>query len=105
MHRDDSVVFALVVVNHAAGQRDLATLAVDWIIRRGYMLIESGRVSDQLEDRSGLVDIADRVVAQERRSRVAEEVGIEGGSDGQRENLACMHVLHDHSSRSEEHTS
>ena len=89
------IVVALVVVNHAAGKRDLAALAVDRVVGRGDMLIERGRVGDQLEDRAGLVDIADRVVPQQCRRGVAKVVGVERGPDGERQNLAGVHVLHD----------
>ena len=96
MHRDDPEVVALVVVNDAARQGDRAALAVDLVVGRGYMLIEGRGIGDQLEDRARLVDVADRVVAQQHRRSVAEVIGVEGGADGQSQNLAGMHVLDDH---------
>ena len=85
---------ALVVVNDAAGERDLAALAVDHVVGRGHVLVERRGVGDQLEGRAGLVDVADGVVAQQLGRGVAKVVGIEGGPDGERENLAGVHVLH-----------
>ena len=96
MDWNDSVVLALVVVNHASRQGDFASLAVDHVVGRGYMLVEGGGVGDQLEGRTRLVDIANRVIAQQRRRGVAKLVGIEGGTDGQRQNLAGVHVLDDY---------
>ena len=66
------IVFALVVVNHAAGERDLAALAVDHVVGRGHVLVQRRRVSDQLERRTRLVDVADRVVAQAARAWCGE---------------------------------
>ena len=40
MHGDDVVVVSLVVVDDAAGNRDLAALAVDHVIGLGHVLIE-----------------------------------------------------------------
>ena len=96
MQGNDAVVLALVVVNDAAGEGDLAALAVDVVVGRDGVLVERRGVSDQLEDRAGLVDIADGVVAEQCRRGVAKVVGVEGGADGQGENLAGVHVLHDH---------
>jgi hypothetical protein len=96
MDRDAAEVFALVVVNGAAGDGNLAALAVDHVVGRGGMLVQRGRVGDQLEDRARLVDIADGVVAEQLWRGVAEEVWVEGWADGQRQNLAGMHVLDDH---------
>ena len=93
---DADAAVALVVVNHAAGESDLAALAVDHVVGRDHVLIERRRVGDQLEGRARLVDIADRVVAQQRRRGVAKLVGIEGGPNGERQNLAGVHVLHHH---------
>ena len=75
--------------------RDLAALAIDQVVGRGHALIERRRVGDQLERRAGLVHIADRVILQQRGRGVAKLVGIERGPNGERENLAGVHVLHD----------
>ena len=91
------IVIGLVVVNDAAARHlDLAALAVDHVVGVGDVLIERRGVGDQLEGRAGLVDIAHRVILQQRGSGAAKLVGIEGGANGERENLAGVHVLHDH---------
>ncbi len=74
---------------------DLAALAVDHVVGRGDVLIHRRGVGDELEGRAGLVDVADRVVAQQCGRGVAKLVGIERGPDGEGENLAGVHVLHD----------
>ena len=96
MNRDATVVLALVVVNDAAGQSNLAALAVDHVVGRGYMLFQRRRIRDQLEDRAGLVDVADGMIAQQFRRGVAKVVGVEGGADGEGQNLAGVHVLDNH---------
>ena len=63
MHRNHAEVFALVVVNHAAGERDVAALAVNHVVGRGHVLLQRRRIGNQLEDRARLIDVADRVVA------------------------------------------
>ena len=60
---DAQAAIALVVVNDAAGERDLAALAVDHVVRRGDVLVERRGIGDQLEDGAGLVDVADGVIA------------------------------------------
>ncbi len=60
------------------------------------MLFKRGRVSNQLEGRAGLIDVAHGVIAQQLRRSVAERVGIEGGTNGQRQNLPGVHVLYHH---------
>ena len=64
VHRNHAEVVALVVVNHAAGERDLPALAIDHVIGRGHVLIERGRIRHQLERRARFVHVADRMVAQ-----------------------------------------
>ena len=58
----------LVVVDDAAGEGDLAALAIDHVVGRGHLLIERRGVGDQLEDRARLVDIADRVICEAARA-------------------------------------
>ena len=57
--------------------------------------IERGGIGDQLEDGARLIDVAHGVVFEQRRRGVAKVVGVEGGANGERENLAGVHVLHD----------
>ena len=85
----------LVVVNGAAVESDGATEAIDQIVRMGDLLIQRGSVSDELECRARLIDIADGVVLEKRWGGVAELVGIECGTDGEGEDLAGVDVLHD----------
>ncbi len=59
---DAESAIALVVVNDAAGKRDLSALAVDHVVGRGDVLVERGGVGDELEGRARLVDIADGVI-------------------------------------------
>ena len=87
MHRDHAKVVRLVVVDDAAGESHLSSLAVDHVVRSGDVLLECRGVGDQLEDRAGLVDVADRVVLQQRGRGVAGLVGIEGGTDGEGQDL------------------
>ena len=63
----------------------------------GHALVECGRIGNQLERRAGLVDVADRMILQQRRSGVPKLVRIERWPNCERENLAGMHVLHDDS--------
>ena len=72
-----------------------AALAVDHVVGRGHVRFERGGVGDELEGRAWLIDIADRVVFEERGRGMAELVGIERGPDGKSKNLAGVHVLHD----------
>ena len=97
MNRDDAKVLALVVVNDAAGEGNLAALAVDHVVGSCDVLLQRRRIGDQLEDRARLVYVTDRVVAQQLRRGVAKVIGVERGADGQGQNLAGMHVLHYHS--------
>ena len=92
---DAHAAIGLVVVDDAAGKGDLAALAVDRVVGRGHVLVERGGVGDELEDGAWLVDIADGVVLEQLGRGVAKVVGIEGGSNGESENLAGVHVLHD----------
>ena len=73
-----------------------SALAVDHGVGRDQVLIKRGRVGDQLERRAGLVNVAHRAVTQQIRRGVAKLIGIERGPDGQRKNLAGMHILHHH---------
>ncbi len=86
---------ALVVVNDLTGDVDLAALAIDHVIGLGNGLIHRRGVGDELEDGTGLIDVADRVVAQQVGRGVAKLIGIECGTDGEGQNLAGVHVLHD----------
>ena len=63
---------ALVVMNDAAGERDLAALAVDHVVGLGDVWIDRRGVSDELEDRAGLVDVADGVVLAAARAWCGE---------------------------------
>ncbi len=92
---DMHAAIAFVVVNDASGERDLPALAVDHVVGLGDVRVERGGVGDQLEDGSGLVDVADGMVFEQRRRGVPKVVGIEGGADGERKDLAGVHVLHD----------
>ncbi len=58
-------MFALVIVDDAASEGDLSALAVDHVIGIGQVLVKRGRVRHQLEDRAGLIDVADGVVAEQ----------------------------------------
>ena len=96
MHGNHMIVVRLVIVNDAAVQNDLSALAVDQVIGLGHSLVEGRRIRYQLERRAGLVHIADCVIAQQRGRGVAKLVGIERGPNGERENLARVHILHHH---------
>ncbi len=74
---------------------NLPALAVDHVVGRGDLRVHGRGIGDELEGRAGLVDIADGVVAQQVGLGVAKLVGIEGGTDGEGENLAGVHILHD----------
>ena len=82
-------------MDDAAGEGDLAALAVDHVVGLGYALVQCRRIRDELEDGAGLVDIADRVVFEQRGRGVAKVVRIEGGANGESQNLPCVHILHD----------
>ncbi len=81
-------------MDDAAGERDLSALAIDQVIGLGHLLIKRRGVRHELERRARLVDIADRVVLQQRGRGVAKLVGIECRPNGESENLPGVHVLH-----------
>ena len=81
-------------MNHATREGDLTALAIDQVVRFSDVRVERGRIGDQLEDGARLIDVADRVIFEQRRRGVAKVVGVEGGAHGERENLAGVHVLH-----------
>ena len=81
-------------MHDAAGYVDLSAAAIHHPVGRRHMLIKRRRVSHQLEGRSRLIYVADRVVAQQVVRGVAKIIGIEGRSNGQRQYLSGMRVLH-----------
>lgn len=96
--RNLAIVIGFVVVNDATGKRDLSTLTVDDVIRCGDFLIHGGRIGDKLESRAWFIDVTDGVVSQERRRGMTELIRVEGGTDGESENLPGVNILNDDSS-------
>ena len=84
----------MVIVNRAAEERHDAALAIDDRVRCNGACIERSRIRHQLEGRSGLIDITDRVVTQQAIRRMAEIIWIESWADRECQNLARMRVLH-----------
>jgi len=72
-------VLALVIVNDAAGEGNLAAEAVDHVVGRCDVLLQRCRISDQLEDRARLVNVADSVVAQQLRRVWRMSLGLNVG--------------------------
>src|SRR6185437_7603331 len=86
---------ALVIMDNPAEKIDLAALAVDHRVRRDQVLVQRGRIADQLECRAGLVYVAYGTIDQFGRRDAAGIVGIEAGPDGEGQNLAGVHILND----------
>src|SRR5208282_3824984 len=74
---DVHAAIAFVVVNDASCEGDLPPLAIDHVVGFGDVRVERGGVRDELEDGSGLVDVADGMVFEQLRRGVPKVVGVE----------------------------
>ena len=86
-------MFALIIVNDSSRELDLASLAIDHLVGIGDFLLQGRRVSHELERGTRLIHIAYCVVLKQAGGGVAKIVGIEGGANRQRENLAGIWIL------------
>ena len=78
----------------AAKHRHRAVLAIDDIRRLHARRVNRSRVRQQLEGRTGLVDVAHGQVRQHTRVHMLRIVWVEPGAHGKRKNLASVRVLH-----------
>ena len=88
----------MAVVNDPSREFHLASLAINQLVGIGYLLLQGCRVSHQLEGRTWLIHIAHGVVLKQTRRGMAKIVWIEGGANGQRENLTGLRILNHHRS-------
>ena len=95
-HRDRAeAAVALVIVDDLTGNGNLSAGAIDHVVGFGDARVHGCGIRDEFEGGPGLVDVADRVVAEHIGRGVANLVGIEGGTNGEGQNLPGMHILHD----------
>ena len=75
---------------------DLSALAIDHLVGVGDFLFQRRGVGHQLEGGARLIHIAYCVVLEQAGGGMAKVVGIEGGANGQSQNLAGLRILNHH---------
>src|SRR3954467_15333556 len=89
----------LVVVDLSPEDDDRAHLAINHFVGPGQLLLERRRYGDDLEGRTGLVDVTHGAVLQCVLACGPKGIWIECRATGQREYLARLRILHYHHAR------
>src|SRR5260370_8110306 len=82
----------MVIVDHAAGDYNLAHLAIDLVLWLHQTLLDCRRERDDLESRTRLVDVLHRAIRSLLRRNLRRLIGIQRRPIGQRQDFSRLWI-------------